>query len=87
MKLTFPNPSRSYDEENVAVRFMGYYGMVSVPFLIEKSALDVSGRIDFTEAALLSAFDASIKNIHLAARKLHANNRQTSYRIRKQDMV
>ncbi|MBV2144226.1 DUF1488 domain-containing protein [Falsochrobactrum sp. TDYN1] len=86
MALLFPNPSRSFDDLEIGVRFVGYDGMISVPFLIEKSALERNGAIDATEASLLSAFDASRKRIYDVARKIYCNSRQTSYRITMQNM-
>ncbi|WP_273786712.1 DUF1488 family protein [Brucella intermedia] len=61
MALSFPNPSRSFDDFEVGVRFVGYDGMTSVPFLIDKPALEKNGAIAAAESSLLAAFDASRK--------------------------
>lgn len=86
MTLLFPNPSRSFDDFEAGVRFIGYDGMISVPFVIEKSALEQMGAIATTEASLLTAFDASRKMIYAVACKIYGQARQTSYRIKLQDM-
>jgi len=87
MSLSFPNPSRSFDQNEVGVRFVGYDGMTSVPFLIDKTALEKNGAIAATESSLLAAFDASRKLIYDVAREVYSNARQTSYRISEEDMV
>jgi hypothetical protein len=43
MTLSFPNPSRSFDDERNAVRFSGHDGMSQVRFLVEVGALEKSG--------------------------------------------
>ncbi|MGH6774618.1 DUF1488 domain-containing protein [Brucella tritici] len=86
MALSFPNPSRSFDDFEVGVRFVGYDGMTSVPFLIDKPALEKNGVIAATESSLLAAFDASRKQIYDAAREVYSQARQTSYRITVEDM-
>ena len=86
MALSFPNPSRSFDDLEVGVRFVGYDGMTSVPFLIDKPALENNGAIAATESSLLAAFDASRKLIYDAAREVYSQARQTSYRITVEDM-
>ncbi|MBA8840928.1 DUF1488 domain-containing protein [Ochrobactrum sp. RH2CCR150] len=86
MALSFPNASRSFDEFEVGVRFVGYDGMTSVPFLIDKTALEKSGTIAATESSLLAAFDASRKLIYNAAHEVYSRVRQTSYRITVEDM-
>ncbi|MEJ5083397.1 MULTISPECIES: DUF1488 family protein [unclassified Ochrobactrum] len=86
MVLLFPNPSRSFDDFKAGVRFVGYDGMTSVPFLIDKAAFEKASVIPATEASLLAAFDASRKKIYDVAREVYSNTRQTSYRITLEDM-
>ncbi|HHV69260.1 MAG TPA: DUF1488 domain-containing protein [Ochrobactrum intermedium] len=81
MARSFPNPSSSFDDFEVGVRFVGYDGMTSVPFLIDKPVLEKNG-----EPSLLAAFDASRKPIYDAAREVYSQARQTSYRITVEDM-
>lgn len=40
MKLTFPNPSRSFDESGKRVRFWGYDRAIEVSFFVEAEALN-----------------------------------------------
>ncbi|MEJ5021536.1 DUF1488 domain-containing protein [Ochrobactrum vermis] len=87
MSLLFPNPARSFDEVEMGVRFTGYDGMTSVPFLIDKTALEKNGSIAATESSLLAAFDASRKIIYDVAREVYFHARQTSYRITVADMA
>ncbi len=86
MSLSFPNPSRSFDDFERGVRFVGYDGMTTVPFLIDKTALEKNGVIAATELSLLAAFDASRKLIYDVAREVYSQARQTSYRITVEDM-
>ncbi|MCA1492154.1 DUF1488 domain-containing protein [Ensifer sp. NBAIM29] len=62
MTLSFPNPSRSFDEKRNAVRFLGHDGMFEVRFFVEAGALAIAGaelgRSEASESKLLSAFDA-----------------------------
>lgn len=80
MTLSFPNPSRSFDETRNAVRFTGHDGMFEVRFLVEAAALGQGGTRrddDTAEARCLSAFDAARGSIHKAAMKAYANGRQS----------
>ncbi|MCV0396167.1 MAG: DUF1488 domain-containing protein [Rhizobiaceae bacterium] len=78
MTLTFPNSSRSYDEERGGVRFTGYDGMFEVPFLVEAEALG-QGSGAISEAGLLSAFDAARSSIHDVAKERYSGGRRTRY--------
>jgi hypothetical protein len=88
--LEFPNPSRSFDEERNAVRFVGHDGMFEVPFFIEADALTPSGSkgggLDEVEIASLMAFDAARRSVYDVARKLYSRGRQTSYTITASDV-
>lgn len=58
MKLTFPNPSRSFDESGERVRFWGYDRTIEVSFFVEAEALKrLCPDMDAAEAGLLKAFD------------------------------
>lgn len=66
--LTFPNGSRSFDEERKGVRFVAYDGMFEVPFLVEAAALlDAHASQD----AYLAAFDAARASIQAAALRIY----------------
>ena len=87
MSLSFANASRSFIDTLNGVRFIGYDGMISVPFLIDKGALETAGPITNTEASFLSAFDRSRKLIYSVASEIYAQSRQTSYKITARNMV
>jgi hypothetical protein len=89
--LEFLNPSRSFDEERNAVRFIGHDGVFEVPFFIETGALaSMRGtggrRLEAAEAASLEAFDALRRSVYDLARKLYSRGRQTSYTITAADV-
>ncbi len=81
MTLTFPNPSRSFDETRKAVRFTGYDDMAQVPFIIEAEALSISGRTAESESECLTAFDAARGSIQSAARKAYSRGRGNPYTL------
>lgn len=89
MTLSFPNPSRSFDEGRKGVRFIGHDGVFEVPFFIEAGALEKlgseTGRLDTSQAGCLSAFDRRRTAIHDVAREIHTNRRRTSYTLNASD--
>jgi hypothetical protein len=76
--LTFPNQSRSFDEERQGVRFIVYDGMFEVPFLVEAAAL-LDARA--SEDACLVAFDAARASIRVAALRIYKGRRPAIYVI------
>lgn len=89
MALSFPNPSRSFDESRKGVRFVGHDGVFEVPFFIEADALAKAGgaiaRLDASQADCLSAFDRLRATIHDVARTIHASRRRSSYTLNASD--
>lgn len=81
MTLTFPNPSRSFDQAHNVVRFIGYDGVFQVPFVVEADALTASDGKALLEAECLTAFDASRDLILDVARKAYSNKRRSSYTL------
>jgi hypothetical protein len=75
MSLTFPNPSRSYDESGHRVRFLGHDGMFQVQLFVDA---DVFAGVS-TEAGYLAAFDARRNGIQKVAIKAYAATRRSSY--------
>jgi hypothetical protein len=68
MKLTFPNPSRSFDDGRNCVRFWGYDRTIEVSFCIDFSALTrLCPGVDPAEAGCLKAFDEGRERIHEVA--------------------
>ena len=85
MTLSFPNASRSFDDEQNAVRFSGHDGMSQVRFLVEAAALEKSGvslrGTATSEAKCLAAFDAMRTSIYDAARKAYSHRRHDFYTL------
>ncbi len=81
MTLTFPNPSRSFDEAHNVVRFTGYDGVFQVPFVVEAAALMRSDGKALLEAECLTAFDAARDLILDVARKAYSGKRRSLYTL------
>lgn len=81
MTLEFLNPSRSFDEERNAIRFIGHDGMFEVRFFMETAALAQPGQARLSEKDLLAAFDSVRSSIHNVARKAYSQGRRTSYTL------
>lgn len=80
MSLEFPNRSRSYDETSRRVRFVGYDGMMQVPFAVDVDALPkVKGQASGPEMAHLADFDAALALIQKAARGAYSGSRKKTY--------
>ena len=72
MKLSFPNPSRSYDDVKNRVRFWGYDSTIEISFFVEADALQrLCPEISGAEKEFLKAFDSVLKQIHKAANKAY----------------
>ncbi|PRD42516.1 DUF1488 domain-containing protein [Phyllobacterium phragmitis] len=85
MALTFPNRSRSYDDERQRVRFLGHDGMFEVPFFIEVDAFSKPSSSPSAEAEYLKAFDASLSSIHDVAREAYSHARKNIYVLTSDD--
>ncbi len=85
MTLTFPNPSRNFEESRSAVCFTGYDGMFEVRFFVEAEALassDAGMRTTGTlETKCLAGFDALRATIFDVAREAYSNRRLRSYTL------
>ena len=82
MKLSFPNPSRSFDESKNRVCFWGYDSAIEVSFFMEADALkrlcpDVSN----VEEGILQAFDSKRQNIYDVADKVYRKSDKGSFSI------
>lgn len=86
MPLSFPNRSRSFDENRKAVRFSGYDGMFEVRFLIEATALRTGERPSRSEAECLNAFDAARSSILEAASSAYSRGHRNSYTLTADDI-
>ncbi len=81
MTLSFPNPSRNFDEVRKAVRFTGYDNLFEVQFFVDAVALSKSETGEYSQADCLTAFDLSRDLIHKAACKIYSRNRRTPYML------
>ena len=78
--LTFPKPSRSYDDTVHGVRFWGYDRTFEIAFFVAASAfpkLDPETRAD--EAGYLNTFDANRHRIREVAGNVYARRRRSAY--------
>lgn len=72
MKLTFPNPSRSFDEIRNCVRFWGYDRSIEVSFVVESGALArLCPGMGPAETGSLKAFDEVRERIHKVADEVY----------------
>ena len=80
MRLSFPNPSRSFDASRSRVLFWGYDSAIEVSFFVEADALKrLCPEMSGAEAGFLKAFDAARKRIHEVADKVYVHGRKGSY--------
>ena len=79
MKLSFSNPSRSYDVTRECVRFSGYANIMEVEFFVEAEALKkLSPTLDSSESGYLQSFDAARERIYAVADKAYVKGRKGS---------
>ena len=79
MRLSFPNPSRSFDASHRRVCFWGYDSTIEISFFV---GMDVLKRLrpdmSDTESGFLQAFDAASSQIHEVADKVYAHGGKAS---------
>jgi hypothetical protein len=77
--LSFPNPSRSYDDVGHGVRFWGYDETIEVSFFVEEAALlKLAPETTQDEAGFLHRFDAERERIHEVAGNIYARQGRAS---------
>ncbi|MDH5328125.1 MAG: DUF1488 domain-containing protein [Gammaproteobacteria bacterium] len=80
MKLSFPNPSRSFDANKNRVLFWGYDSAIEVSFFVEADALNLTDpHANCSEADFLQAFDALRKRIYEVANKVYMRGGKGTY--------
>jgi hypothetical protein len=80
MRLSFPNPSRSFDVTKSRVCFWGYDSAIEVSFFVEARALKrLYPEMNSAEAEYLNAFDAACDRIHEVANKVYMDGGERSY--------
>lgn len=79
MSIASPNQSRSYNEIERTIRFMGHDGMFEVRFTIgiDTLAKAVAAKLSGEKEAL-SAFDGTRKRIPDAAEKLYGKSKRSN---------
>ena len=80
MRLSFPNPSRSFDVTKSHVCFWGYDSAIEVSFFVNADALkQLCPKMDGTEPGFLNAFDAARNRIHEVANKVYVGGSKGTY--------
>jgi hypothetical protein len=80
MRLSFPNPCRSFDEDHNRVRFWGYDSSIEVAFFVDTDALKrLCPEMSNLESGFLKAFDKSRNRIEEIANKVYARDGKGAY--------
>ena len=80
MALSFPNPSRNYDESVHGVRFWGYDQTFEIAFFIEDGALlKINANAKADEVGFLETFDVNLNLIRKLAGKIYSRRRKASH--------
>ena len=80
MRLTFPNPSRSFDASRSRVCFWGYDSGIEISFFVEAAALKrLCPEMSDAETGFLKAFDAVRNRIYVVADKVYARGDKRAY--------
>ena len=80
MKLSYPNPSRSFDASSCRVCFWGYDSTIEISFFVEADALKrLCSDMSDAELGFLQAFDAALNRIHEVADKVYARGGKGSH--------
>ena len=80
MRLSFPNPSRSFDASRSRVCFWGYDSTIEVSFSVEAAALKrLCPEMSGAETGILKAFDAVRNRVHEVADKVYTRGGGRSY--------
>jgi hypothetical protein len=80
MRVSFPNPSRSFDASRSRVCFWGYDSTIEISFFVEAGALKrLCPEMTGAETGCLQAFDAARNRIHEVAENVYVRGRKGSY--------
>ena len=78
--LSFPNPSRSYDDNGHGVRFWGYDQTFEIAFFVEEGALSkVNPGTTADETGFLHTFDDHRDRICKVAGNIYSRRRKAAY--------
>jgi hypothetical protein len=79
MRLSFPNPCRSFDASTNRVCFWGYDRTIEISFSVDAGALKrLSPEMSGAETGFLAAFDAELIRIHEVADKVYGRGKKGS---------
>ena len=77
MKLSFLNPSRSFDASKSRVQFWGYDSTIEISFFVEADALkQLCPDINNAETGFLKAFDTARNRINEVAEEIYASGKK-----------
>ena len=80
MKLSFPNPSRSFDVARNRVCFWAYDNTIEISFYVEADALKrLCPDMSNAEMGFLQAFDSARARIYEVAEKLYGTGGKGSF--------
>ncbi|MGB5606083.1 MAG: DUF1488 domain-containing protein [Gammaproteobacteria bacterium] len=80
MRLSFPNPSRSFDASSSRVCFWGYDSAIEISFFVEADALKrLCPAMSGAETGFLKAFDAARTRIQEVADKVYTRGGKGSF--------
>ena len=75
MKLSFPNPSRSFDASRNRVLFWGYDKSMEITFFVELDAIKrLCPEVRSVETGILEAFDSVRSRIYEVADKVYSRS-------------
>lgn len=82
MTLSFPNPTRAYDEARGLIRFIGHDGLNQVLFLLPVAVFDRAGAPGrLRECDYLLAFDRLRERILTTAKKAYQSRRRQTVEL------
>lgn len=80
MKLSFLNPSRSFDASKSRVQFWGYDSAIEISFFVETDALkQLCPEINNAEMDFLQAFDTARNRIIEVAEEIYASGKKRHF--------
>ena len=80
MKLSYPNPCRSFDASHRRICFWGYDRTIEISFFVGMEALKrLCPDMSDAESGFLQAFDVALNRIHEVADEVYARDGKGSY--------
>ncbi len=85
MALSFPNPSRNFDETRRGIRFSGHDGMFEISFFVEGAVLAGATQGPMSEQQYLQAFDSMRTSIQSVALAMYSSGHRHTNTLTVQD--